>query len=247
MSTGREKRQAEEYAFPYHHLPHLDLAGRPRLGRAMRGGMEYLAYTYAVADVVRGLRPSTVLDVGCGDGRLLLELDRLTDSVTGIDLDERALSFARSFAPGAHVEMSPVAAVPDRYDVVTCIETIEHIPDEGVGEFILQLGDRVAVEGHLILTVPSTARPRIAKHYRHYDVSLVKSTIAQLPGRWAVQRLEEIVPSHRLMDRALALVSNRYWTFDATFLNRAVLEVQRRPVRPGRRGLHVLALLQRKA
>jgi len=244
--TSRADRQAGEYAFPYHHLPHV-ASGRPRLGRNMRGGMEYLAYLGQVVDIVVARQAASVLDVGCGDGRLLAELSGRVDRLVGVDLDARAIAQASALSPGVDFRTQSVEEVEGTFDVVTCVETLEHVPDEAVETFLESTSVRVSPGGRLVITVPSTARPVLDKHYRHYDTASLRAAVEELRGEWTVERLEEIVPHRPWLDRSLRLLSNRSWTIDVAVLNRMMLRRLRSPVGPGARGLHVLAVLRRRS
>lgn len=239
MATDRQKLQAAEYDFPYHHLPHEARAGEPHVGRNMRSGMEYLTYIGLVREVVLSSSPATVLDVGCGDGRLLTELQGHVPRLVGIDLDQQATEFAAVFAPRADVRCVAVEDVDQLFDVVTCIETLEHIPDDHEAAFLLATSARVRVGGKLVLTVPSTAVATQAKHYRHYDVASLRSRIAALPGDWTVTEAQEIVPLSRSVDILLRVTGNRFFSFDAPRLNRVVKRLLARPVAPGQRGGHI--------
>ena len=245
MTSTQAQRQAAEYAFPYHHLPHEAAPGRPRLGRAMRGGMEYLAYSRVVTDLVRELAPASILDVGCGDGRLLAELVGTAAVLRGVDLDERAVGYARAFVPEAVVTAEPVQAVAEHFDVVTCVETIEHVPDDLADGFLAATAARVRVGGHLVVSAPSTSRKVTAKHFRHYDVASLGAALDRLPGGWRSVRMEEVVRDRPRRELLLRLLSNRLWTLDLPAYNRRVLRDQCRPVPPGARGLHVVAVVER--
>ncbi|GAA2242649.1 class I SAM-dependent methyltransferase [Streptomyces amakusaensis] len=52
------------------------------------------------AAFVRAFAPRTVLDAGCGTGRVAVELARHEIAVTGVDIDESMLATARRLAPG---------------------------------------------------------------------------------------------------------------------------------------------------
>jgi SAM-dependent methyltransferase len=52
------------------------------------------------ADLVSSLDPRSVLDAGCGTGRVAIELFRRGLDVVGVDLDPSMLARARAKAPG---------------------------------------------------------------------------------------------------------------------------------------------------
>ncbi len=78
-----------------------------------------------------------VLDVGCGGGILAESMFFKGAEVTGIDLGEKALNVAKlhQLESGAQVDYQLIAVEalanlqPESYDVVTCMEMLEHVPD----------------------------------------------------------------------------------------------------------------------
>lgn len=78
-----------------------------------------------------------VLDVGCGGGILAEAMAGAGATVSGIDLSEKALKVARLhlYESGKSVDYELVsaedyaAAHPGEFDVVTCMEMLEHVPD----------------------------------------------------------------------------------------------------------------------
>ena len=84
------------------------------------------------------LAGKTVLDIGCGGGVLSDSMARKGAEVTGIDLSTKALKVAHLHAletGTAQVSYREVSAEalaleqPGSFDVVTCMEMLEHVPD----------------------------------------------------------------------------------------------------------------------
>lgn len=78
-----------------------------------------------------------VIDVGCGGGILAESMAKKGASVAGIDLSEKALKVAdlHGLESGIQVRYEKIAAEEiaqrdaGQYDVVTCMEMLEHVPD----------------------------------------------------------------------------------------------------------------------
>ncbi len=86
-----------------------------------------------------GLSAKCVLDVGCGGGILSEGMAGAGANVTGIDLSYKALQVAKLhlLESGKQVDYRKIAVEdlaaeqPAHYDVVTCLEMLEHVPDPG--------------------------------------------------------------------------------------------------------------------
>ena len=85
------------------------------------------------------LEGAAVLDVGCGGGILAEAMARRGAKVTGIDLSEKALTVAQLhlLESKLDVEYQSVsaedyaAAHAGKFDLVTCMELLEHVPEPG--------------------------------------------------------------------------------------------------------------------
>jgi len=103
---------------------------------------------------------ASVLDVGCGDGRLATELERAGARVAGADPSRIAIERARAALPGARFEQIGAAGrLPfddSRFDAVTCIHVMQHVDDT---QLILSEMRRVLRPGGtLAVAVPNNGR-----------------------------------------------------------------------------------------
>ncbi len=89
-------------------------------------------------DGLAGVRGKQVLDVGCGGGILAESMALRGAHVLGIDLAAKPLGVARLHALEAGVQNlvyrevateALAAEQPGAFDVVTCMEMLEHVPD----------------------------------------------------------------------------------------------------------------------
>ena len=88
-------------------------------------------------DQLSPVAEKSLLDVGCGGGILCEAMAQRGAQVTGIDMGETPLQIARlhSLDSGVTVDYQQITAeqlaeqTPESYDVVTCMEMLEHVPD----------------------------------------------------------------------------------------------------------------------
>ena len=103
------------------------------------------------------LAGKTALDVGCGAGLLAEPLARLGATVTGLDaapeLIDAAQMHARTGGLTIDYRAGDIAEVAGQFDLVTCMEVIEHVADPAA--FTMALARRLAPRGLLILSTPN--------------------------------------------------------------------------------------------
>lgn len=125
----------------------------------------YIAEWLEAGDLVHGKR---VLDVGCGDGSLLAELDaRGAASVVGVEPNAEYRAYA-SLKAGINVAKSIEDLDPsNRFDLVIANHVLEHIPDPLA--FLREVRHLVDTHGHAYINVPdATAYSSIdALHIAH--------------------------------------------------------------------------------
>lgn len=104
------------------------------------------------------LTGATVVDVGCGGGLLAESLARAGARVTAIDLAPTMIDVARLHAAGAGLDidyrLQSVETLADEregsFDVVTCMEMLEHVPDPA--SMVCTLGALLRPGGDLFLS-----------------------------------------------------------------------------------------------
>ncbi len=104
------------------------------------------------------LTGKTVVDVGCGGGILSESMAQRGAIVTGIDMGEAPLSVARlhQLESGVKVDYRQITAEelatqePQAYDVVTCLEMLEHVPDPA--SVIRACANLVKPDGHVFFS-----------------------------------------------------------------------------------------------
>ncbi|MEH8017771.1 bifunctional 2-polyprenyl-6-hydroxyphenol methylase/3-demethylubiquinol 3-O-methyltransferase UbiG [Rheinheimera muenzenbergensis] len=90
-----------------------------------------------ISDELQGLFGKSVIDIGCGGGILAESMARCGATVTALDMAADSLEVARLHALEAGVEVNYQQATAEDYaaahaasfDVVTCMEMLEHVPD----------------------------------------------------------------------------------------------------------------------
>lgn len=90
-----------------------------------------------ISDELQGLFGKKVVDVGCGGGILAESMARSGADVSGIDMASDSLNVARLHALETGVSVNYQQATAEQYananaatfDVVTCMEMLEHVPD----------------------------------------------------------------------------------------------------------------------
>ena len=105
-----------------------------------------------------GLADKQVIDIGCGGGILSESMALQGAVVTGIDMGEAPLSIAQlhSLESGVEIDYQQITAEemaeqnPARYDVVTCMEMLEHVPDPGA--IIAACAALVKPNGHIFFS-----------------------------------------------------------------------------------------------
>jgi 2-polyprenyl-6-hydroxyphenyl methylase/3-demethylubiquinone-9 3-methyltransferase len=111
------------------------------------------------------LKGKTVLDVGCGGGILTESMAALGANVTGIDMGKAPLAVAKLHLreSGRHIDYLHTTAEafaekrPNTFDVVTCLEMLEHVPDPAA---VIQACRQLVKPGGLVFFATINRTPK---------------------------------------------------------------------------------------
>ncbi len=174
----------------------------------------WLKFFDGVADgVVRDLHPISVLDAGCAMGFLVEALRKRGVDASGIDISEYAISQVNP-AVAEHCRVGSLTEpLGGRYDLIACIETIEHIPPAETDAAIANLcaaTDRLLLSStpgdygeptHLNVQPPEAWSAKLAQHGFMRELDLDLSYISPWAALYT-RRPEPLADTVRGYDRA---------------------------------------------
>jgi len=107
-----------------------------------------------VSEVIEPLGAGTVLDAGCGEGETLERLSGILPArPVGLDLNPESVEFAKQRLPEAELSVGNLLELPfadSSFDLVLCLEVLEHLPEPGAG-----LSELLRVSGRdVVISVP---------------------------------------------------------------------------------------------
>lgn len=213
------KIQENEYQFPYHHLPYIDGQENVVNYRTLAWGFKYFCYLLHCKKIIVSLGVNSVLDVGCGEGRFLGLLGDEIDRKVGVDLSERAIGFAKAFHPEIEFFTRNISETEEKFDIVTAIEVLEHIPDEDVTDFFNKLAARTKERGKILVSVPTTVKPVSAKHYRHYNLELFQNQLQTANIPFKIEKVDYVYREPKWLRLYSKLTNNKFGTLQIKYLN----------------------------
>lgn len=184
MVGGDQSIQANQYAFPYHYIP--EARKRLHLSRHWGFAPSYMAALGLVAERLRPVAEAAGpdwrhIDIGCGDGALVHHLSRVhglsEGQIAGVDIDKRAIAWARMFNPRADLHAGDMAALEGGYHSASLIEVLEHVPPKALSDFVGDAARLLRSGGLMVVTVPSVEKKVAGKHFQHFSFEHIRSVL----------------------------------------------------------------------
>lgn len=147
-----------------------------------------------LASVATQVESPRVLEVGCGEGEISRRLHARWEDVVALDLPDPGLRESWSEVPGPrfiHADAERLPFEEGGYDVVVCVEVLEHLSDPAAG--LSELA-RVARGGHLVLSVPREPLFRMGNFLTGRHLAAFGNTPGHL-NHWSSRGFLEFVES----------------------------------------------------
>ncbi len=161
---------------------------------------ERIGFYDAVAEVCAALRPSSVIDVGCGTGHLLAAIsDRLRGGIELVGVDFAASGIARlaELLPEAEGVVADIATLDlgeRAFDLVVCTEVLEHLREPDHAVRVLDLLRRPG-RGVIVITVPDGVHDTYEGHVNFWT----DATLEALLAPFGVVEIGRVGPSDDLL------------------------------------------------
>lgn len=137
--TKEQQEQDIEYSFPYHYVSKFKDGFTQNYNWGW--GKQYVSAIEFILEEMEKDKENinSIVDVGCGDGRLTKELSEcfVDKDVVGIDYSTKAINLAKALNQNVKYENKDIVNdnIEKTYDAMTLIEVFEHIPLELCDDF----------------------------------------------------------------------------------------------------------------
>jgi SAM-dependent methyltransferase len=169
-----ETIQEEEYDFPYHHLVSIQPFSETQ---HLFWGYKYAAYLEKILGTLQTFEFKSLIDIGCGDGKVLIEVAKRFQGkrLVGTDYSEKSLQFARAFAP----QLTWQTKTDEKFDGFVLVEVLEHINPAEMESFLDSICNNLNPGGFGIITTPCVNVPINPKHYQHFNKEKIDATLGK--------------------------------------------------------------------
>lgn len=210
--------QEDKYNFPYHYVP-TNNNDNFRQTYNVKWGYEYVSYINFVISELKKIKFNSLVDVGCGDGRFINKLNKDIPNkyLLGIDYSENAISLAKAMNSNLDFVCADITEndFNNKYDAMTLIETLEHIPLDSVDNFIKSISKLIKQNGYLIITVPSDNCGLDSHHFQNFNKKLLESYLNKY---FKIENLYFLNKFSRTVTMISKILTNKYFILNNRYL-----------------------------
>ncbi|MFW2605348.1 class I SAM-dependent methyltransferase [Aliarcobacter butzleri] len=206
-----QKSQDTEYDLPYHHISKF----RGKFSQTFNDtwGINYVSTIEFLLHKLEDENFSSIVDIGCGDGRLTLELYREfrnQSKILGIDYSEKAIRQARAVVNADIFKCVDITTekLQEKFDLGLLIEVFEHVNPIYEEEFVCGIKNLLNQNAILYVTIPHENKPIEYKHYRHFSKSTILKSFEKYFEPIEIIPFEKISKRKKIIDWCL---TNKYF------------------------------------
>ena len=222
MNTPEQKAQEEGYSFPYHYISGYENNNFTQF-QNYKWGINYEATIQFLLSKISEETSNSIIDIGCGDGRLTKELYQKfgkTKNVVGLDYSDKAINWAKSLNPEITFYAKDIVqeTINEKFEAGVLMEVFEHIPPISANAFVNAIAGLIKNGGHLYLTVPHINYPLTVHHFRHFSIKTLTEAFEDKFDILEIIPFEKIDKRKRILD---TILTNKYFILNHTgFLNK---------------------------
>lgn len=221
MNLKQEQQvQDDFYNFPYHYA--VEYKGNFSMFFLNDWGLNYASASEFILDKIKESGTyESILDIGCGDGKLTREiaLEFRNSTVAGVDYSPKPILLAKALNQHLNIDFYAMNIIdeklPEQYSSATLMEVYEHIEPSNAEAFLQGVHSSLKADGILHLTVPHENIPIGAHHFRHFNVKILSSELEKYFDILEVVPFERISKKRKWIQRLFAnkyfILNNKKW------------------------------------
>lgn len=208
----KQVEQDNQYNYPYHYIPQFDNGFSQHI--SWTWSKQYLSAVEFILNEIKIENNSieSILDVGCGDGRITKELSNSfpNKKITGVDYSDKAINLAKALNPRGDFRCMDIFTNNNliEYDAITLIEVFEHVPINNCSSFANALASVLTKNGILYITVPHKNKVLTNKHFQHFSF---ESLFDYFKNEFEVVQINYIQKHDKLLTLLNYIFNNKFW------------------------------------
>ena len=221
--------QNEEYEYPYHYIPQYR-GGFSQTYNWIWGRNYISAIEFILGEIKKDSKSiKSIVDVGCGDGRLTKELAFEFENkyIAGYDYSKKAIDLAKAINPNLNFTEKNIIndIATEQFDAISLVEVFEHIPLENCDGFVKGLVKLLNKNGLVYLTVPHKNKPVSEKHFQHFSYKTLTDYFENDFKVEEVVFFDKLTKWNRVFNLILV---NKLFILNSRYLNNLIFKIYKK-------------------